>query len=385
MKMTRREFLKRGACAAAVTAGGAVAGGAAFLASPQFGRKPNQARIDRMLASPNFKDGAFRNYEPLSKGGGPQAKKSSRIKTMWKFLFGDKKAQFPPFALPCANTDISSIDINGEAFVWFGHSTIFLTLGSKRILIDPVFGTYASPVPFINRAFPHSRVYTPDDIPEIDLLLISHDHWDHLDYPTLEALRAKVKKVVTPLGVGEYLEQWGYDGHIISEGDWWDVISPFDGFEITILPARHFSGRLYRPNQTLWCGFSISAAGRTVVFSGDGGWGEHIKDIARRIGWPVDLAFLENGQYNAKWPNCHMHPKETARAAEVFGAKRVMPIHNSKFALSEHIWNAPLMELAEASIAKGYELLTPQIGREVMWSARDMDREGFDWYFATES
>ena len=376
--MTRRDFIKGTVGAATIAGAATFGGGVVFLNTAQFGRKPSKERLARLLRSPNWKDGAFRNYEPLSRGGAPAAKRQSRVKVMWKFLFGDKSAMFPEAPVKTVKPDLSALPLEKNAAVWFGHSSVFLVLGGKRILIDPVFSPYASPLPFINRAFPYTGGFSVGDIPEIDILLVSHDHWDHLDYPTLGALLPKVRAVFAPLGVGEYLEQIGFDPAIVREGDWWDSL-PHEGMEITFLPARHFSGRLKRPNQTLWCGFLLEAQGRKVLFSGDGGWGGHFAEIARRCG-PVELAFLENGQYNVKWPNCHMAPEETALAGVTLGAKRVWPVHNCKFALSEHAWNAPLLELARCSQRYSYELLTPMVGEPVFWDSPAIPRDTFNWY-----
>ncbi len=375
--MTRRDFLKRASGAAAATVLAAGGSAAWFLNTPQFGRKPSKNRLERIISSPNWKDGAFRNFEPLSFRATPEAKRSSRFKTMWNFLLGDKSAFSPASPIPVKKTDLAKIPLDSPSAVWFGHSSCLLTLGSKRILIDPVFSSYASPLPFINRAFPLEYAYSPDDMPEVDLLVITHDHWDHLDYPTLRALYNKVKRIVAPLGVGEYLEQWGFDPAIITEGDWWEAVDVFPGrLKVTFLPARHFSGRLYRPNQTLWTAYLFEADGLKVFFSGDGGWGSHINEIASRIGH-VDFAFLENGQYNPKWPTCHMAPWETARTGAVIGAKYVIPIHNCKFALSEHAWNAPMKDLYAASRDRNYTLLQPMIGEVVALDHPTISRSGW--------
>ena len=360
MKIRRRRFLLGALGAAGAAAAG---GGAMFLHGPQFGRPPSAERLRRIQASPNWKNGAFRNLEPIV--APPPEKRERRLKIWSRFLFADKKDLFPDGMLPIRIPDFTgggrSAEPDGARAAWLGHSSLWLELDGMRILVDPVFGDYASPVPFINRAFPGTGVAEAEDFPEIDVLAISHDHWDHLDYPSVTALRDKVRAVVCPLGVGEYLEQWGFDGAIIREGDWFDSFDFGGALRIHIVPGRHFSGRLSRSGQTLWGGFVFDSPLHRVYFSGDGGWGRHFAEIGRRFA-PVDVAFMENGQYNDSWPSVHMTPAETALAAETVGARAVVPIHNSRFALSRHAWDAPMSELARESEGRRYSLWTPMIG-----------------------
>lgn len=371
MKLSRRAFIagSLGAAGAAIATGGAAA---AFVKSAPFGRAPSPERLKRMQASPNWRDGAFRNLEPLISPPpvGPDGKvrrRDGRLKVWWKFLFADKSALFPPAPIPVSREGAAAILGDDDDFgVWLGHSSVFLRLGGKNILIDPVFSSYASPVPFINRAFPVSgRPWSADDFPEIDLLVISHDHWDHLDYPSVTALMPKVKEFACPLGVGEYLEAWGAEPGKVREGDWWETLRLCDGeISATLTPGRHFSGRFERMNMTLWAGFAFSSrrSPLRIYFSGDGGWGSHVAEIGRRIGG-FDLAFLENGQYNENWPLVHMAPKETALTASTIRARAVVPIHNSRFALSRHSWCAPLDAICEEAAGRNWRLLTPQIGQ----------------------
>ena len=362
--MTRRDFIKGMAITGAAAGATVLGGGILFLNTPQFGRKPRKERLERMMASPNWKNGAFCNYETLSRSRAPIEKRQSRFKVMWNFLFGDKRHLMPREPLEMVKPDFRKKDSGEDFAIWLGHSSVFISIAGYRILVDPVFSPYASPVPFINRAFDGPMPCKKEEIPEIDLLLISHDHWDHLDAPTLRAIKDRVKKCVTMLGVGEYLEYWGYEEEKIAEGDWWDEIEPLEGLKTTILPSRHFSGRLRRPNQTLWGGFLIECGGRKVLFSGDGGWGRHVHEIAKKAEG-CDLAFLENGQYNIKWPSCHMAPEETLRYALALDAKAVVPIHNSRFVLSEHNWNEPLLELTRLAEGTRAKIITPRMGEEI--------------------
>ncbi|WP_456295471.1 MBL fold metallo-hydrolase [Vibrio sp. AK197] len=283
---------------------------------------------------------------------------------LYKFLTDKTQDAKPAAELPSQKTDLLGLDPNENIVVWMGHSSYFMQLDGQRYLIDPVFSDSASPVPGTNTAFAGSNVYHAKDIPEIDYLLITHDHWDHLDYPTLEALRDKVAQVVTPIGVGSYLTQWGYTNDTIFERDWFEVFNAHQSTDIYVLPAQHFSGRMLQRNQTLWGSFAIVTPNHKVYFGGDSGYGPHFKQINEQLGG-FDLAVLETGQYSKNWPFIHMMPEETAQAAEDLEAQAVLPSHNSKFRLSNHSWYEPLDRLSGASRDKPYRLLTPLIGQSV--------------------
>ena len=236
-------------------------GGALFVNRPEFGRLPQGARLARMEASPHYVNGQFQNLVPVQVMNDESGE--NRFVAMAKFLFGDKSELSPQEPLLSHKTDLHELDLSRDAAIWMGHSTFFLQLGGRRILIDPVFSSYASPLFFINKAFPGSNVYTAEDMPEIDVLAISHDHWDHLDYPTVMALKPKVKHIVCPLGVGEYFEQWGFDLAIIHEEDWEAEIRLAEDFSVHILPSQHFSGRFLQRNPTLWCGMAFVTPAHT--------------------------------------------------------------------------------------------------------------------------
>lgn len=370
--MKRRTFILGGLGALGMMAGG----GALFVNRPEFGRPPQGARLARMEASPHYMNGQFQNLVPVQVMNEDNGE--SRLTATAKFLFGDKSQLSPQEAMLSDKTDLKTLDVSQDAVVWMGHSTFFLQLGGRRILIDPVFSSYASPVFFINKAFPGSNIYTAADMPEIDVLAISHDHWDHLDYPTVMALKDKVKNVVCPLGVGEYFEQWGFGISIIHEEDWDTEIRLADDFSVHILPSQHFSGRFLKRNPTLWCGMAFVTPKRKVYYTGDGGYGEHFKAIGQKFGG-FDLMLGENGQYNMAWHAIHMLPEETAQAAVDVGAKLLLPAHGGKFALSRHPWQEPYRRLTEASQDKDYKLLTPAIGELVHIDSKQ--RRPFDaWW-----
>ena len=217
---------------------------------------------------------------------------------------------------------------------------------------------------FTTKAFEGSDIYTPADIPEIDYLFITHDHWDHLDYKTIIQLKPKIKKVICSLGLGEDLEYWGYNPAIIIEKDWNEEIVLDSGFKAYTLPSRHFSGRGFVRNKTLWTSFVLQTRSLKLLMGCDGGYGTHFKEIGKTFGG-FDLAILENGQYNKNWKNIHMQPEEVLQAAKDLHAHRVLPVHSSKFALALHPWDEPLKRITALNTPKEFVLITPIIGEQV--------------------
>lgn len=358
--MNRRNFIRGGLIGAA---GIAAAGGGIFyfVNRPEFGRLPGGDRLKKILNSPHYFSDHFECLTPVKVMAEDVADKENRIVATAKFLFGDKSELSPPGILPTVKPNFHDIDPKKDCAVWLGHSSIYLQLAGKKILIDPVFSPYASPIFFINRAFEGSNVCTPEDFPELDVLAITHDHWDHLDYATVMKLKPKVKKILCPLGVGEYFEQWNFPVENIIEEDWDTSVELSENLTAHFLPSQHFSGRFLKQNPTEWCAFAFVTPERKIFCSGDGGYGEHFKDIGKKFGG-FDFAFMENGQYNKAWHAIHLLPNETAAASDDIRAKKVVPIHSGKFALARHKWNAPYIDLTAESAGKNYRLLTPRIG-----------------------
>lgn len=289
--------------------------------------------------------------------------KESRLTRLYNFIFNPSPVTVPSRQLPSQKTDLNQLSLNDNVIIWMGHSSYFIQIDGIKILVDPVFSENASPVPMTNVAFEGSNIYKVSDIPDIDYLLITHDHWDHLDYPTISALKDKIAKVIIPIGVGSYFTQWGYDPKNIIEGDW-NSKHHFDGIDIYVLPAEHFSGRMLTRNQTLWGSFAVITPQHKIYLSGDSGYGPHFKEIGQQLG-VFDIAILENGQYNKNWPYIHMMPDETAQAAIDLKAKALLPAHNSKFKLSNHKWFEPMESLYLLSKNQPYRLLTPIIGASI--------------------
>lgn len=245
--------------------------------------------------------------------------------------------------------------------IWLGHSAYFLRLDGKTFLIDPTLVS-ASPLAWTNQPFAGSDIYTPNDIPAIDYLIITHDHWDHLDYETMTALKPKIGKVITSLGVGEHFEYWGFSPQQIIELDWQEKFAE-NNVTITALPARHFSGRGIVRNKTLWSSFMLESS-KTIYIGGDSGYDDFYQEIGRSFP-EIDLAILENGQYNRDWQNIHIHTHELPKAIKALGANRVLSVHHAKYALSNHTWREPLDILYQYAQTQNFHLLTPKIGEVV--------------------
>ena len=249
--------------------------------------------------------------------------------------------------------------------VWFGHSSYLIQIDGKRILVDPVFSGNISPVPiYTNKSFKGTDRYSVEDLPYIDYLFISHDHYDHLDYETIVKLRSKTKNVICGLGVGAHFEHWGYSSDNIIEKDWNEKIELADGFVVYTTPSRHFSGRGIKANNTLWLSFLLQTPTMKIFIGGDGGYDTHFADIGNKYG-PIDLAILENGQYDIKWRYIHLQPEETLQATKDLKARRLFPVHSSKLALANHPWDEPLERLTELNRNINIPLVTPKIGELV--------------------
>ncbi|HEX5154632.1 MAG TPA: MBL fold metallo-hydrolase [Parafilimonas sp.] len=331
-----------------------------FLRQPKLGRLPSGKRLEQIKKSPNYKNGAFQNISltpALAEG-------TSYFKVMKEFFFDKKPRLKPAGIVPSVKTDLIHLDINKNVLVWFGHSSYFIQTEGKRILVDPVFSGAASPFSFSIKAFKGTDVYTPDDMPAIDLLIITHDHWDHLDYDTVKRLRPKVRKVVCGLGTGAHLERWGYDKNIIIEKDWNEKIELQDDFTIFTVPARHFSGRGLSRNKTLWMSFILQTPKRQIFIGGDSGYDKHFAETGKTFG-TFDLAIIENGQYNESWRYIHLLPVEVLQTAKELHAKRVLPVHSGKFPLALHAWDEPFKLITANSKKENVEVITPMIGEVV--------------------
>lgn len=330
----------------------------AVLSHPAFGLWRHVSK-ERIQASPNYRDGMFQNQEPTPQFTGDTA---STRGTLWRFLTNKDTLRVPQTPIPAVKTDLKSIPTDSDWLVWFGHSSYLFCLNGKRYLVDPVL-KLEWPSSMMLKAFSGTDIYRPDDLPDIDVLIVTHEHWDHMDYATLRDIRDRVKQVICPLGIADYLRYWGYADEIITEMDWYDKSSIFNlHSSITALPSRHFSNRLLgKRNQTLWASFMVEAGGRKVYIGGDGGYDMRFAEIHERFG-SVDLALLENGQYNANWRYIHTTPEDLEKVILDLQAKQVFTVHHDKFALSVHPWYEPDSVAHDIAIKHNIHLLDAPIG-----------------------
>ncbi len=274
----------------------------------------------------------------------------------------------PHQPLPSRRTDLRALSGDQPQIVWFGHSSYLIHCRGLNLLVDPVFSGHASPIPGLVKAFPGSNVYSAADMPDIDILLITHNHYDHLDKKTVSQLAPKVRSCYAPLGVGRDIMRCTAHDLSITEMDWWETAEAAPGIQLTATPARHFSGRGFRRGGSLWSSYVLHLYGHTIFIGGDSGYDTHFKRIGEKYG-PFDLALLECGQYNTAWPYIHMFPEQTLQAGKDLGAKAIMPVHWGKFTLANHAWTEPVGRLEKAAEGSGIPVVTPMIGAIVDFGA----------------
>lgn len=355
--MQRRTLLASSAFLAAAAAGPLRAavqeGSRAYCA---LGAKPSGARLERIQASPHFRNGAFQNLTPVI-----DPIDRNRTSGMLKFLTEDRTGRRPLDRIPAVKTNLAGLP-EGH-LVWFGHSGFFLKLAELSIAVDPALHA-CSPLPGFFKPFAGADLCQPADIPALDLLLLTHDHYDHLDMLTLLDLKNRTSRVICPLGVGAHLEHWGWDASIITEMDWGESEPLGRAGRITCVPGQHFSGRTLERNLTLWAGFVLELAGLCLYLSGDGGYGHHFRQVAADFK-RIDLAIVEDGQYNTAWAGIHLMPPAWKAAVHELQPRAVMPCHNAKFDLSRHTWKEPLEAALANARELGVPLVMPLIGEPV--------------------
>ena len=272
----------------------------------------------------------------------------------------------PPSPLPEVKPDLEEFiqPTDSLKVVWFGHSSFLLNVQGTIVLVDPVLSPYASPVFFFSRRF-QPTIVEPEDLPHIDYVVISHDHYDHLDMPSIEHFVDTDTKFLAPLGVGAHLRGWGVKAANITELDWWETVDD-DDLHFVATPAQHFSGRDgVNPNATLWASWVIHTDEHRIFFSGDSGYDIHYKEIGKRYG-PFDIAFLETGQYNKQWIEVHMLPNEGAQAFHDLRAQRYFPVHWGMFPLALHPWDEPIQEIYKHHKSGNVNLIAPIIGESLV-------------------
>ena len=346
-----------------------------LLACMSMGDDPSGDRLQRIVNSTQYNSDEEQFQNPNDT---PLATGRPMTTILYDYFFNGEE-RISSSKLPEDPPKLSEFESKSEniRFVWFGHSTILLEIDSIRILIDPVFSNYASPIPFMIKRF-QAPVFNIDEINDIDLILISHDHYDHLDYETISKLKTRKLHYLVPLGVGAHLESWGIDSSKIEELDWWET-TIFQGLNFTCTPAQHFSGRgLFNGNSSLWASWSIQGQTQNVFFSGDSGYGEHYKKIGNRLG-PFDLTFLENGAYSLDWKFVHQLPEEGIQAHLDLKGKVMVPIHWGMFNLALHTWYEPIVRVSKEAKKQGVTLITPKLGQLISLKQNHVSQ---DWWSA---
>ncbi len=349
-----------------------VGGLVSFLTScEQLGSLPSGTIKEKIEVSPNFdrNRSEFVNRRPdvvrnMGEGHGFWSDPLRRIQH--NFFFNNNETK-PLSILPEDKQPIPRDFRNSNQtikFSWLGHSSILLSIGNKIMLIDPIFSSSASPFSGLVKRY-QPPVIALEDIPEIDFILISHDHYDHLDMATIKHFRTKDVKYIVPLGVSPHLLQWGVDPNKIIEFDWWDS-QKIGGLTFICTPAQHFSGRLgpFKNNKSLWASWVVKSPSNNFYFSGDSGYDTHYKKIGEKYG-PFDLVFMDSGQYNIRWKAVHNMPDEVIRGFQDLRGKNLIPIHWAMFTLSLHNWYDPIVESTKLADKLGLSIMTPRIGQFV--------------------
>jgi L-ascorbate metabolism protein UlaG (beta-lactamase superfamily) len=329
-----------------------------------FGGKPQGARAERMAASPRWGGTGFRNLHPIIPG---LRDPTASMPSITEFLWGGER-RVPQRPLPSVDPRDAwkRRPETGLRATWLGHSTVLIEIDGLRVLTDPVWGVRASPFPILGpRRFQPVPV-SLDAMPPVDLVVVSHDHYDHLDYPTIRELAGRHVPFVTSLGVGAHLEAWGVLPELITELDWWESHTlPGTGLSVTAAPSQHFSGRSFKArNTTLWSSLVLRSERHCVFFSGDSGLTTEYRAIGQRLG-PFDLVMLEVGAFHPGWGDMHLGPQNALKALALLGSGAFLPVHWGTFSLAMHAWDQPAEVLLQLGTQADAQLLMPRLGEAV--------------------
>jgi L-ascorbate metabolism protein UlaG (beta-lactamase superfamily) len=373
----RSSRLVRGAIVLAVLAGVGAGAGWAVLSQPQFGARMSGARLERAKANPQYRDGRFVNVQPEA---------PTTLAALGDYVvrqFSGDEVRVPPAPVPVRVVDAAALALAPGASAlrafWIGHASTYVELDGLRLLLDPVFAERVSPLPVGPRRF-HPPPIALADLPPIDAVLVSHDHYDHLDMATVRHLAARGARFFVPLGIGAHLERWGVPAAQIDEMEWWQRRT-LRGVEFVCTPTRHYSGRgLSDRSATLWSSWSVLGPRHRIYYSGDTGYSTHFAEIGSRLG-PFDIAFVKIGAYGpgASWLDIHMSPEQAVQAHRDVRARRMFPVHWSTFNLAYHDWDEPVRRAVAEARRTGVALVTPRVGE---WVDADQEFASTPWWEA---
>ena len=323
-----------------------------------FGATPSGERLARIERSPNWRDGEFQNPVPTS------VNTSGQMGELLKRQFFGKEERVPKRPVPIVKGDHTRFDAapaSGLRITWLGHSTTLIEIDGYRVLVDPLYGDRVSPSQLVGPKRFHEPAIPIAELPKLDVVLITHDHYDHLDLPAIRGiLRSQVDvQWVTTLGVGAHLEQWGVAPTKITELDWGDA-AHVGRLKLSAHPARHFSGRRLKRNQTLWASWVIATGEHRVLHSGDTGWFDGLAGLAAH--GPYDIAMIKSGSYDVLWPDIHLNPEEAVRLNVAVGNPLMLPLHWGTFNLAFHDWFEPPERVLAESARTGTRVVIPMIG-----------------------
>ena len=341
-----------------------VVSGVSFVGCASFGTRPKEEDKSRFKESKHYNasEGMFENRRPnLIK----EMKKRTLTWSTFREFFKSGTDRVPAQRMPEIRPDMDEFLMPSEELkvIWFGHSSFLLNMDGKIVLVDPVFSGAASPISFMVKRF-QRPVLELSELPKIDYIIISHDHYDHLDMESIKFFAGSDTQFVVPLGVGSHLRGWGVDSQKIVERDWWQEANFYE-IDFIATPAQHFSGRNgIHENETLWASWVLKSKNHKVYFSGDSGYDTHFKEIGDKFG-PFDIAFIESGQYNKKWEEVHLLPEQGLAAFRDLRAQKYFPVHWGMFELSTHPWYEPVEYLFEFSQNLNFDLVVPRLGQIV--------------------
>ncbi|WP_134699585.1 MBL fold metallo-hydrolase [Ammoniphilus sp. YIM 78166] len=327
---------------------------------PVFGGNPSNEQKELYSRFNNNSKGKFVNLVPTEMN----LSVSDYYSMMKENLLGGKDRN-PAGQIPVTAIDWNEISSGEDSLTWFGHSAFLLSVDNKKLLVDPMLGPIASPVSFIgSKRYSEDLLHIIDEMPPIDAVFITHDHYDHLDYLSIQKLKSKVGQFFVPHGVSAHLIRWGVEQEKIIELNWWDE-TKFQGLTIALTPSKHFSGRgMFNRDTTLWGGWVILGQQTRFYISGDGGYDGHFKEIGSIYG-PFDITLMEGGQYDDRWSWVHMTPEEAVQAHLDVNGKNMMLVHWGAFTLAFHGWTDPIQRALIEAQNRAVNLIVPQIGETV--------------------